>query len=71
MKCGLKAAQSRQPLGNVMKERPIQKELSWLSSQVTQLQLQLSLVLLELKRRPLHQQQTANDNAADDDDLVA
>ena len=54
-----------------MKERPIQKELSWLSSQVTQLQLQLSLVLLELKRRPLHQQKTANDNAADDDDLVA
>lgn len=54
-----------------MKDRPTQEQLYQLSSQVTQLQLQLSLVLLELKRRPLHQQKTANDNAADDDDLVA
>ena len=42
-----------------------------LSSQVTELQLQLSLVLLEMKLRPLRQQKPANDNVADDDDLVA
>jgi hypothetical protein len=61
--CGLKAAQFRRRLGDVMKERPIQKELSWLSSQVTLLQLQLSLALLEL-RRPPQQQRPANDNYA-------
>jgi hypothetical protein len=49
-----------------MKRQPTQEEFYQLSSQVTQLQLQLSLVLLELKRRPLHQQKTANDNAAGD-----
>ncbi len=46
-----------------MKERPIQNELSRLSSQVTLLQLQLSLALLEL-HRPAQQQRPANDNYA-------
>ncbi len=44
--------------------KTIRGEIDRLSSQVTQLQLQLSLALLELKRRPLHQQQAANDTAA-------
>jgi hypothetical protein len=49
----------------------IREEIDQLSSQVTKLQLQLSLALLELKRRPLHQQQPANDNVNDAGDLVA
>jgi hypothetical protein len=44
--------------------RTIRHEIDRLSSQVVQLQLQLSLALLELKRRPLRQPQAANENAA-------
>jgi t-SNARE complex subunit (syntaxin) len=49
----------------------IREEIDQLSSQVTKLQLQLSLALLELTRRPLHQQRPANDNVNDAGDLVA
>jgi hypothetical protein len=41
------------------------KVIDRLSSQVTELQLQLSLLLLELKLRPLRQQEPANDDIAD------
>ena len=57
-------------LGKAMKDRPTQEQLYQLSSQVTQLQLQLSLVLLELKRKPL-QPVPVNDNAAGDGERVA
>jgi hypothetical protein len=44
--------------------KSIRDELTELSKQVIQLQFQLSLALLELKRRPLQQRQPTNDNCA-------
>jgi hypothetical protein len=44
--------------------KSIRDELTELSKQVIQLQFQLSLALLELKRRPLQQRQPTNDNQA-------
>jgi hypothetical protein len=42
----------------------IRDELAELSKQVIQLQFQLSLAFLELKRRPLQERQPINDNLA-------
>ena len=44
--------------------KSIRDELTELSKQVIQLQFQLSLALLKLKRRPLQQRQPTNDNQA-------
>lgn len=44
--------------------KSIRDELTELSKQVIHLQFQLSLALLELKRRPLRPRQPTNDNWA-------
>jgi hypothetical protein len=44
--------------------KSLREELTELAKQVVQLQFQLSLALLELKRRPLEQQKPTNDNWA-------
>ena len=44
--------------------KSVRDELAELARQVVQLQFQLSLALLELKRRPLEQKEPTNDNQA-------